>query len=139
MSTEAVALTMIAGAAAFGALLIAARRGDRRLTMASGAIWGVCLVVVGAYFASFMHAGYWFGGAPTDAEMQALVKDLDATYPDEIDAIDFENALPMDPPALFIDTRPAMTPEESRAFLCDEVRPRVDAVDWRIEIYGITC
>jgi hypothetical protein len=137
--SEVVALAVVAGTAAFGAMLIATMRRNRRLTMAWGAAWVLCLVVVGASVASFLNEGFWFGGAPTDAEMQQLVDELDTAYPDQIEAIDFENALPLDPPALFIDTNSAMTIDEERAFVCGQVRPRVDAVDERIEIYAITC
>ena len=139
MSTEVVAIAALAGAAAFGAMLIAAMRRNRRMTSVWGAVWILCLVVVGAWVVSFLHDGFWFGGTPTDAEMQQLVDELDTAYPDGIEAIDFENALPLDPPAVFIDVNPAMTLEEERAFVCGQVRPRVDAVDERIEIYAISC
>ena len=68
--------------------------------------------------------------------MERLVAELDAAYPDEIDAISYENALPLDPPALFIDLDRAMTVESEHAFICGDVRARVDAVDSRIVIFG---
>jgi len=134
--TELVVVAIIAGAAAFGAMLIALVRRNRRGGVVWGVVWLACVLVVGGYFVSFLAEGFWFGGAPTDTEMERLVAELDAAYPDEIEAIGYENALPLNPPALFIDLDRAMTVEIERAFICRDVRARVDVVDSRIVIFG---
>lgn len=72
--------------------------------------------------------------APTDAQMTALTQDLRQAFPSQIVAISFENAPPLDPPTIFIDTSPSQTREAEIDWLCNLVRPRVDAVDRRIEV-----
>jgi hypothetical protein len=72
---------------------------------------------------------------PTDSAMEALTRELDEAFPNEIAAISFENAPPLDPPTIFVDTKPDITREETVAWLCVSVRPRVDAVDSRIDVF----
>ena len=136
MATEVIWVALFAGAAAFGAMVIAGARRDRRAALAWGGVWAACVLLVGGYVVSFLSEGFWFGGAPTDADMERLVAELDAAYPDQITAIGYENALPLDPPALFIDLDESMSVDTQRAFVCGEVRARVDAVDHRIAVLG---
>jgi len=133
---ELVFIAVVAGAAAFGAMLIALLRRNRRMAFIWAGVWLVCVVMVGAFFVPVLVDGFWLGGAPSDAQMERLVSELDAAYPGEIEAIGYENALPLDPPALFIDTDRGMTFEDQRSFICEQVRPRVDAVDRRIIVFG---
>jgi len=62
-----------------------------------------------------------------------LTVDLKAAYPDQIAAVGFEFAPPLDPPMLFIDLDPSMSPEAQRQFLCDEIKPRVEAAGGGID------
>ena len=50
-------------------------------------------------------------------------------FPDEITAIAFENNPPLDPPAIFIDLAPSMTPEQQLDFLCTKVLPKIRSLD----------
>jgi hypothetical protein len=61
-----------------------------------------------------------------------LVTELEAAFPDRIAAVTFEYNF-LDPPQLFVDIGPAMEPEEERRFLCDELRPRIQAVGGDID------
>jgi hypothetical protein len=75
------------------------------------------------------------GGCSQGAQSRGdrLTVDLKAAYPDQIVAIGFEFAPPLDPAMLFIDLAPSMNPEAQRRFLCDEIRPRVEAAGGGID------
>jgi hypothetical protein len=47
--------------------------------------------------------------------------------------IGFEFAPPLDPATLFIDLDPSMNPEGQRRFLCDQIKPRVEAAGGGID------
>ena len=70
---------------------------------------------------------------PTDAMMSTLADQLEAAFPATIRSVSVENAPPLDPPTLFIDMAPGLSPAEELTFLCTSVGPQVDAVDRRIE------
>lgn len=130
-------LIAVLGAAAFGAMLLAWMGGNRRIARRWAAAWAICIVAFGVTF--FATVRDMFSG-PSDATMAQLVRDLDAMYPNEIAEIDYENALPMDPPTLFIDVDRAMTRDAELRFICDQVKVKVDAVDRRIDVFssGVT-
>jgi hypothetical protein len=56
-----------------------------------------------------------------------LVRELPELYPQQVVAVAFENTPPLDPPTLFIDLSPSMSPDEQLRFLCDELVPRIKA------------
>lgn len=74
------------------------------------------------------------GAGPTDDQMTALTLDLQEAFQNEIIAISFENAPPLDPPTIFIDTSPSLTKEAELDWLCNLVGPRVDALDRGIDV-----
>lgn len=121
------------GAAAFGAMLIAWNRRNRRMSRVWAVAWLICVVAFGVLLVLEIRSTF---GGPTDETMEQIVAELDAAYPDEIKTIDYENALPLDPPTIFIDVPRAMTLEAELAFICGQVKPRVDAVDSRIDIWS---
>lgn len=45
-----------------------------------------------------------------------LARELPEMHPEQIIAIEFENSPPLDPPTLWIDLSPSMTPDEQRRF-----------------------
>lgn len=59
---------------------------------------------------------------------RGLAADLPVAYPDRITAVSFDT----DDNILHIDVVP-MDPEVEKSFLCDEIKPRVDASDVRID------
>jgi hypothetical protein len=63
-----------------------------------------------------------------------LSRELPQVYPSQITAIQFENSPPLDPPTLFIDLVPSMTPDQQLRFVCDEVLPRVRAASDSIAV-----
>lgn len=65
--------------------------------------------------------------------MSALANELQASFPAEINSVSFENAPPLDPPTLFIDMAPGMSPADELTFLCSSIGPEVAAVDARID------
>jgi hypothetical protein len=69
-----------------------------------------------------------------DEDLSRLVADIEGAFPNEIAAIDFENAPPLDPPTIFIDLWQDMNSTDQRRFLCDQVKPLVDAVDPNINV-----
>jgi len=71
---------------------------------------------------------------PTDAEMSALTQELRETFSNEIVAISFVNSPPLDPLTIYVDTSPSITREDTVRWLCDQVRPHVDAIDTAIEV-----
>lgn len=130
MGAQLLGLIVVLGGAAFVTMLIAWLRGNVRMARLWVAVWAISIVAFGVIFVASVP--FFFGG-PSDATMEQLVSELDGAYPDEIVAIDYENALPIDPPTLFIDVSPSMSPGAELRFLCDKVKPRVDAVDARID------
>ena len=71
---------------------------------------------------------------PTDASMAELTRALKEQFPEVIVAISFENAPPLDPPTIFIDTDPALGRVDEVSWLCTLVKPRVDDLDATIEV-----
>jgi hypothetical protein len=71
---------------------------------------------------------------PTDPSMSALTAQLREAFPNQIAAISFENAPPLDPPTIFVDMAPGTSPEDELTFLCSLVRPQVNAIDSRIDV-----
>jgi hypothetical protein len=72
--------------------------------------------------------------APSDAALAGLTRDLQEAFPDRITAISVKNAPPLDPPTIFVDTAPGMSRTEEVDWLCSLVKPRVDAIDNRIDV-----
>ncbi len=72
----------------------------------------------------------------SDSELSKLVVDLRASFPDQIDAIDFENAPPLDPPTIFIDLDQGLDATTLLRLLCDDIKPRVVAVDRSIDVFA---
>lgn len=65
--------------------------------------------------------------------MDNLTRELQETFPSQIASVVYENAPPLDPPTLFIDIAPGISPQDELDFLCNSVKPRVDAVNVAIE------
>jgi hypothetical protein len=65
---------------------------------------------------------------------EKLASDLPLLYPDQIEALEFENNPPLDPATLFIDLHPSMEGDAQLRFLCDEIRPRVVAAGGGIDV-----
>lgn len=61
-----------------------------------------------------------------------LARELAAKFPDQVEAIEFQYSPPLDPPTLFIDLDPSMSPEDQQQFLCDVLAPEIAAVDREI-------
>ena len=80
-----------------------------------------CLLVAGCY-----------SGAEEVA--RKLEQELPGLYPEQIEAVSFEFAPPLDPPNLFIDFAPAMSLEDQWRFLCDDLYPRVHEANPAISI-----
>ena len=72
--------------------------------------------------------------APTAAALAGLTRELQEAFPDKIAAISFENAPPLDPPTIFVDTAPGIARAEEVTWMCSLVKPRVDAIDVRIDV-----
>ena len=73
---------------------------------------------------------------PSDEAVAALAQDLESAFPSQIEFIDWENAPPMDPPAILIDFERDLPDAELLALLCDEIKPRVIAVHSRIDVFA---
>ena len=74
------------------------------------------------------------GCADPGAAGDRLVRDLPQAYPSQIVAIQFENNPPLDPPTLFVDLAPSMTPDQQLRFICDQVMDRVRALSGAIAV-----
>ena len=129
------ALIAVGGTAAFGAMYLSWRRRNGRMARVFAVTWLTCVAAFGVLLALELRSTF---GGPTDATMERLVAELDIAYPDEIKSIDYENAPPLDPAIIFIDVPRAMTHEAELAFICDQVKVRVDAADSRIDIWSTT-
>jgi len=68
--------------------------------------------------------------------MTALVGDLRVAFPSQIAFIDFENALPLDPPTILIDFDQNLEPAIRLGLLCKEIGPRVLAVNPSIDVFA---
>jgi hypothetical protein len=92
-------------------------------------IWVLATLVVSASMTAC-------SGSPSSDQVvgDGLVEELARVYPDQITAIAFENAPPLDPPTLFVDLAQSMTPDQQLRFICQELRPRVRAVSSSISI-----
>jgi hypothetical protein len=128
-------LVAVVGAAAFFAMYLSWRRHSLRMTRVWAAVWLVSILAFGVLLAVDLRATF---GGPTDGTMERLVAELDAAYPEEVAAIDYENAPPLDPATLFIDVQRSMSHEAELTFICEQINPRVDAVDSRIDISSST-
>jgi hypothetical protein len=74
------------------------------------------------------------GCSDPQAAGDSLVRDLPLVYASQITGIEFENHPPLDPPTLFIDLAPSMTPDQQLRFLCDELMVRVKATGSNIAV-----
>ena len=98
-----------------------------------GALVALAIVVLAASSALILSSGQV---GVSDSAMSKLVEDLRTTFPDQIDAIDFENAPPLDPPTIFIDFDQGSDDTTLLRLLCDDVKPRVLAVDRSIDVFA---
>jgi hypothetical protein len=64
-------------------------------------------------------------GADVQTAGEKLERDLPRTFPGRVADVVFENSPPLDPPTLWVEVDPAMSPEEQRVFLCSELAPHV--------------
>jgi len=65
---------------------------------------------------------------------ERLAIELPARFPAEILAVGFEYQPPLDPPALFVDLTPSMSPGAQLRFLCDSIMPLVSAASHEIHV-----
>jgi hypothetical protein len=120
---EPVALLLIA--IAVGAFLTFVRTRDRPNRLwrrASAAV--IVLMLVGLVGLTVAAQFSW---SDTQQAGDQLAQGLRRDYPAQVMAVSFENSPPLDPPTLFIDLAPSMSPQQELRFLCDEIVPRIRA------------